>query len=123
MCSILAIATIEEFQKGVDDNPVYDRAFSLNCVGAGHNRIVTWTKDGSDISNEEFDDRSGTEISGNFSYEQKVAYERIYDWINPVAVCGDVSRHDGSYKCEVTAVAGDTERIKEQSVAVKVQCK
>ena len=73
--STTAYATIEEFPSS-PQNPVYDDPdFVLDCLGAGNERTVKWTKGGADLSDDDFElIKSGFETGGDYSFEQEEAY-------------------------------------------------
>ena len=71
-----AYATIEEFETG-PPSPAYDDPdFFLDCLGAGNERAVTWTKDGTDLPRAEFDLVESKIETGDYIFGQEKAYRK-----------------------------------------------
>ena len=70
-----AYATLEEFPSD-PQSPVYDDPdFFLDCLGAGNDRAVDWTKGGAELPDEDFElDKSEIETGADYSFDQIEAY-------------------------------------------------
>ena len=103
---------------------VTDSDFTLECLGSGHAPSIKWTKNGQDLSDQEFEKQEDTpETGGDYEYEQESGVRSRVKWKPPALDCDTVDRHEGQYKFIVSANAGGQDGNIEARFSLAVHCK
>ena len=96
----------------------------LSCTASGHDRVISWTKDGHPLPQDYFTVKEDhLESDGGFRYDQDNALRQTLTWIPPEMDCKMVNKHDGAYRCEASVVIAGEKNTESVYYHVKVQCK
>ena len=85
---------------------------------------MSWDRDGGSFPDDLFELVTAQSVTGDFSYDQKVAWQEEWKWKAPgeSATCDDVDRHNGRYTFTVKATAGGKQYEEHESLDMEVQC-